>query len=461
MKMTNDGGKRKHRCSFCGKCFLVSNDLKKHIRTHTGERPYECHDCGSRFSQAGALKNHIVSRHNPISSDSFFCHFCNKCFPIKERLRLHLRIHTGERPYRCKNCSKTFARGGQLSQHMRSHTGARPFKCERCNAAFSCSNNLKLHLKKHSGERDHVCDVCGKMFLRRDCLQKHLTCYHADIKAFRCSICNKNLKGHLLQHFRTHLNEKPHACTECDATFAQRSQLTVHTRVHSGEKPYRCQICKQTFAHSTALKMHVRRHTGEKPFKCLLCPSAAFVQLPHLKKHMLCIHKTNKPYLCVSCRKFFKTKLELEAHQRESGGCSVADGALKADDGAADPKSAEKAAASDGPTQKCKRSGPEDEVRPVMALEKMRLLLAILLKKISTPSSLDVIGFGRHLIDDVLCKSIERSGRKPCDSEGLNEGERLKRNIEILLEWTVPKQYMDKFRQERRSTEELLEELTT
>ncbi|KAJ8897767.1 hypothetical protein PR048_003117 [Dryococelus australis] len=457
--MTNSGGKLKHRCSFCGKCFLANKDLKKHIRTHTGEKPYECNDCGAKFSQAGALKNHIVSRHNLISADSFFCHFCNKSFPIKERLRLHLRVHTGERPYRCKHCPKTFARGGQLLQHLRSHSGTRPFKCEHCNSSFTYANNLKQHIKKHLGERDHICNVCGKRFLRRDGLQKHLTCYHGDIKAFHCNICNKNLKGHLMQHFRTHRNEKPHACTVCDATFAQRSQLTVHMRVHSGEKPYQCQICKQTFAHSTVLKMHVRRHTGEKPFKCLLCPSTTFVQLPHLKKHMLCVHKTNKPYLCVSCRKFFKTKLELETHQQESSSCVAETGGKV--DSKTDPKTSKHMVTSASSSQNCKKRAADDEVKPVMALDKMRLLLAILLKKISTPSNLDVIGFGRHLIDDVLCKSIERSGRKPCYSEDLDEGQRLKQNIEILLEWTVPKQYMEKFRRERRSTEELLEELTT
>jgi uncharacterized Zn-finger protein len=68
------------------------------------------------------------------------------------------------------------------------------------------------------------------------------------------------------------------------------------------------------FAHSTALKMHVRRHTGERPFKCLICPEKAFSQLPHLKKHMLSIHKTSKPYMCTACKSYFKTKIQLHEH---------------------------------------------------------------------------------------------------------------------------------------------------
>ena len=41
-----------------------------------------------------------------------------------------------------------------------------------------------------------------------------------------------------------------------------------------------------------------------------------------------------------------------------------------------------------------------------MPMEKMRTLLALLLKKISTPGRLKKLGFGTRLIDDVLNESI-------------------------------------------------------
>jgi hypothetical protein len=43
---------------------------------------------------------------------------------------------------------------------------------------------------------------------------------------------------------------------------------------------------------------------------------------------------------------------------------------------------------------------------PTMPMEKMRTLLALLLKKISTPGRLKKLGFGTRLIDDVLKGSI-------------------------------------------------------
>lgn len=341
---------------------------------------------------------------------------------------------------------------------MATHNGVKNHHCVHCSASFSCSANLKLHLKGHMDERDYTCHVCGKGFLRPDALKKHLQCYHGNVKAFRCKICDKMLKGHLPQHMKTHQNEKPHGCAQCGSSFSQRSQLVVHQRIHSGERPYRCQVilnkscckvfflilffssqvCWQAFAHSGVLKLHIRKHTGEKPYKCLICVEneTSFSQLPHLKKHMQAIHGKENPYMCSVCNVFYKTKVELQNH---SVVCVKFENENEKEE---------------------ETFEQEVNLEPPMLISRMRLLVVLLLKKISTEEQLKHMGYEKRLIDNVLIGSLKIAKRTVCEDTSLSEAERLKANVKELLEWTVPASSMDKFKQEQRSIEELLEELT-
>lgn len=105
--------RKNYQCEVCQKQFGYSNDLRKHLRIHLDERPFSCTQCNKTFRQAGCLKNHIACQHG--TDTSFTCDYCTKSFPIKERLRLHLRIHSGFKPYHCLICMKKFARGGQVN----------------------------------------------------------------------------------------------------------------------------------------------------------------------------------------------------------------------------------------------------------------------------------------------------------------------------------------------------------
>ncbi len=51
--------KHMYRCNFCGKMCKHKNDMKKHVRVHTGERPYKCEKCGISFTQ-----KQLITRHN-------------------------------------------------------------------------------------------------------------------------------------------------------------------------------------------------------------------------------------------------------------------------------------------------------------------------------------------------------------------------------------------------------------
>lgn len=78
----------------------------------------------------------------------------------------------------CCVCSKTYATAQNLDVHMRIHTGVRPFGCEHCGKKFLQSAHLKSHLSIHTGERPHVCLICSRSFIVKYSLNLHMRKCH-------------------------------------------------------------------------------------------------------------------------------------------------------------------------------------------------------------------------------------------------------------------------------------------
>lgn len=95
--------------------------------------------------QGNAL--HDASKPYPV-----FCPFCRIAIRGARQFEVHLRSHTGEKPFKCSLCGKSFSQVQNRDRHERTHTGARPFQCRFCNKTYTQNHHRKKHeAKSHGG----------------------------------------------------------------------------------------------------------------------------------------------------------------------------------------------------------------------------------------------------------------------------------------------------------------------
>jgi uncharacterized Zn-finger protein len=96
-------------------------------------------------------KETAVYKHN--TDRQFICSVetCRKQFLDNSKLRRHMLVHTGERPYKWEFCGKKFSLDFNLRTHLRTHTGEKPYQCTYpgCNKRFTQSSNLQAHERSH------------------------------------------------------------------------------------------------------------------------------------------------------------------------------------------------------------------------------------------------------------------------------------------------------------------------
>lgn len=294
---------KEHKCTLCNRNFVDENRLMIHMKRHTDNKPtsYECTICFKTFTQQGNLKTHY-------------------------------RIHTNEKPYTCDICSKDFRQLSGLKAHQKTHLDFRPYKCNTCPLEFHQSTALRAHIcpnkppaQNQQGTSSHMVLLPGqanqqemenmmayKMLQRLPGGEKDLT---KPKKARRQPAVRHNTsRSNVVRiEYNPVDGNLSFNCDRCSRKFKRKDDLDIHMLIHTNTNQFfDCTYCEKKFVQLGNLKTHLRVHTGEKPYVCAYCQKG-FRQLSGMITHER-IHSDEKPFQCSACDRRFRQLSGLNSH---------------------------------------------------------------------------------------------------------------------------------------------------
>ncbi|XP_031638579.1 zinc finger protein 2-like [Contarinia nasturtii] len=269
-------GERTFQCKHCNEWFLTKCSLRTHMQHHPEIMPFKCSRCKFLFATEESKIKHEITC---LNRNRFECHLCKYSYPKLsfEMLQMHMRKHTGEKPYQCTHCFKFYPRPEALSHHMQRHRELFNFACSRCHRR--CLNSAEL--EEHEGKcrkRRYECHLCQftKFGLSFNKFRRHFDLKHVGERYAKCMACPQSFSSNkiLARHFH---DKHPHllslVCPNCqNCRFATRAQRNAHFTLCFVRR-MECYICKLTSKNAKTLRSHmVTKHTGEAKFHCKLCP---------------------------------------------------------------------------------------------------------------------------------------------------------------------------------------------
>lgn len=174
-------------CAGCGLSF-ENNRCYRHHRSSCKSKlksefsTYECHDCGMQYDKKPSLKIHIVQKHLRVLP--YVCQACGKRTSTLAHLRSHEKVHDEDRKtFEC-HCGAKFRTEIGHRLHLRMHSGLKPYKCTQCEETFiSASRRLDHTKRRHRSTKDlaHGCNLCPARFIRPWELKKHYQQWHREV----------------------------------------------------------------------------------------------------------------------------------------------------------------------------------------------------------------------------------------------------------------------------------------
>ncbi|XP_076032677.1 uncharacterized protein LOC143020300 [Oratosquilla oratoria] len=246
------------QCAVCGMRDTHKLHLSKHIR--------ECHPKAlveSLVNKDGS-KVHIIAQGTKKYKEkpNITCPFCPKVWHDTWKYKMHLRSHTGIKPYGCTECKFVTTTKTTVRDHIeRKHSDVPGAKITlKTIDDDGNATEMKIDIPK----KEVRCEVCLRVFKSKYDLKFHFSRAHPDVLPFRCKICDlkDNLRANIIIHCVTeHKDEDIDSCIEHKGNPIKIGKVELPT----------CDLCGKMFPFQSKLNIHMKFHTGKKKFNCNIC----------------------------------------------------------------------------------------------------------------------------------------------------------------------------------------------